>query len=348
MILYSEDYWRDIAKVVEFVPNKNNLFNHSILITGANGMICSTVVELLHWMNHYLNANIHIFLAGRNEERMRKRFPFMNNDLHYSFIPYEATSSKKINVKADYIIHGASNADPHSFSEQPVETMLANFIGLNSLLVSAIENKSKRVLLVSSSEVYGKKEEKRPYNENDYGFVNILNPRACYPSSKRAAETLCAAYMEEYDLNFVTVRPGHIYGPSILDSDSRASAQFSRNAKMGIDIILKSAGSQLRSYCYTMDCASAILSVLINGKCGEAYNISNPKSIVSIREMAMALANAGHVKIVFEKASEIEQKSYNLMDNSSLESLKLERLGWKAVFNIKDGAENTLKYLQIR
>ena len=270
MVLYSDSYWQDAAEVVGVIPNKSDLFNRTILITGSTGMICSAVVDLLHWMNCHLDANIHIILAGRSEERTRKRFPFMDGNMHISFLPYDATSSEKINIKADYIIHGASNADPASFTKQPVETMLANIVGLNALLLSAVENKSKRVLLISSSEVYGRKEECRPYEENDYGFVDILNPRASYPSSKRAAETLCAAYKEEHGLDFVVIRPGHIYGPSITKTDSRASAQFTRNAKAGKDIVMKSAGAQLRSYCYTLDCASAILTVLINGYSGEA------------------------------------------------------------------------------
>ena len=202
MVLYSDSYWQDAAEVVGVIPSKSDLFNRTILITGATGMICSAVVDLLHWMNCHLDANIHIILAGRSEERTRNRFPFMAGNTHISFLPYDATSSDRINIKADYIIHGASNADPASFTKQPVETMLANIVGLNALLLSAVENKSKRVLLISSSEVYGRKEECRPYEENDYGFVDILNPRASYPSSKRAAETLCAAYKEEHGLDF--------------------------------------------------------------------------------------------------------------------------------------------------
>lgn len=346
MVIYSDSYWQDAAEVVGVIPSKKDLYNRSILITGATGMICSAVVDLLHWMNCHLDANIHIILAGRSEKRTRKRFPFMEGNTHMSFIPYDATSSEEINIKADYIIHGASNADPASFTKQPVETMLANVIGLNTLLLSAVENRSKRVLLISSSEVYGRKEERRPFEENDYGFVDILNPRASYPSSKRAAETLCAAYKEEHGLDFVVIRPGHIYGPSITKTDSRASAQFTRNAKAGKDIIMKSAGTQLRSYCYTLDCASAILTALINGNSGEAYNISSSELVCSIRDIAEALAKAGNVNVVFENASEAEKKGFNLMDNSSLDGAKLESLGWSTLFNIAKGTNSTLLYYE--
>ena len=344
MINYCKEYWLDVQLVSKQIPNIKNLFGSTILITGATGMICSVVAEVLFYLNKEKSANIQIVLAGRNKDRMKERFYCFEEGKDYIFVQYDATSDIPLKIKADYIIHGASNADPSKFAKEPVETMLANIIGLNTLLKSATDNNTKRLLYISSSEVYGRKEEKRPYKEDDYGYVDILNPRASYPSSKRAAETLCSAYSTEYGLDTVIVRPGHIYGPTITDSDSRASAQFTRKAKGGEDIVMKSAGSQLRSYCYTLDCASAILTVLINGKSEEAYNISNPYSIVTIREMAEAFAKSGNVNIVFENPSDIEQKSFNLMDNSSLESHKLESLGWEAKYDINRGARHTLRF----
>lgn len=119
--------------------------------------------------------------------------------------------------------------------------------------------------------------------------MDILNQRASYPSAKRASETLCIAYGIEYGVDTVIVRPGHIYGPSITESDSRASAQFTRNVVAGKDIVMKSAGTQVRSYCYTLDCASAVLTVLLNGQTGNAYNISNKNSICTISDIAQFL-----------------------------------------------------------
>lgn len=344
MVNYNEDYWQDVELAAQQIPNLKNLYGSTILITGATGMICSAVVEVLFFLNREKSANIQIILAGRDKDRTKIRFYCFEEGKDYTFIQYDATSDNPLNIKADYIIHGASNADPGKFAKEPVETMLANIIGLNTLLKSATSNNAKRLLYISSSEVYGRKEERRPYKEEDYGFVDILNPRASYPSSKRAAETLCAAYSAEYGLDTVIVRPGHIYGPTITDSDSRASAQFTRKAKAGENIVMKSAGTQLRSYCYTLDCASAILTVLINGKKGEAYNISNPLSVVTIREMAEALAKAGNVNIVFENPSDAEQNSFNLMDNSSLDSTKIESIGWHAISDIFRGAQKTLNY----
>lgn len=346
MVIYDKSYREEVQKVISVIPDITKLFGKSIMITGATGMICSAVTELLFGLNKESNANIRIILAGRNQERMQQRFYCFKEGQDYSFLEYDATKEVGISLSPDYIIHGASPADPASFINHPVETMFANLIGLKSLLDVAKSNSKTRLLYISSSEVYGKKEENRPYHETDYGYVDILNPRACYPSSKRTAETMCAAYHEEYGVDFVVVRPGHIYGPSITDSDSRASAQFTRKAKAGENIVLKSAGTQLRSYTYTLDCASAILTVLVKGECGEAYNISNPHSIVTIRELAECMAKTAGVKVVYEQASDQELKSYNMMDNSSLESAKLENLGWKGLFDLNKGIESTLSFIK--
>lgn len=345
-MIYSDLYINDIAKSMEQVPNLLLLYGRSVLITGATGLIGSCVVDSLFYLNKYKKADISIIIAARNRERVMQRFAPFQIYKDYSFLPYDAASTESLSVKADYIIHAASPADPKGITSAPVETILANIIGLHSLLQSADKNHLKRFLFVSSSEVYGRKESSEPYKESDYGFIDLLNPRASYPNAKRATESLCVSYIHEYNLDGVIVRPGHIYGPTVTANDSRASSQFPRDLIAGKDIVMKSAGTQLRSYCYVTDCASAIICVLLNGVKGEAYNISNREAIVSIRQMAEAFALACGKKVVFEQASTQEKATFNLMDNSSLNAEKLEALGWRGCFDMKTGAEHTLEVLE--
>lgn len=344
-VIYSSEYWFDVKRVADVIPNLNQLKNKKLLITGATGMICSAVFEILIYLNRNYHFNISITLAGRSRERIKDRFKLLNENEDYRFTFYDATSySFDYSEEVDFIIHGASPADPKSYGLYPVETMKSNIIGLDTLLKVSKKNTNCRLLYLSSSEVYGRKEDNDPYKESDYGYVDILNPRACYPSSKRAAETLCASYAYEYGVDSVIARPGHIYGPSILSTDSRASAQFTRSAIADKDIVMKSLGNQLRSYCYTLDCASALICILLNGKNCEAYNISNPDSIVSIREFATTIAETAGCKVVFSAPDVQESKSYNLMDNSSLNSDKLFLLGWRPFFDLQEGVRKTLKY----
>lgn len=344
-VKYSDQYWKDIDTIVKKNPIIKQIKNKKILITGATGMVCSSVVDVLLYLNKYKGYNVRLTLAGRNAARVKARFKKFDVDVDYYFIQFDATKDIKLNLEVDYIIHGASNANPVAYSKEPVETALGNIIGTNALLRFSAQNKVKNFLFLSSSEVYGKKKENQPYRECDYGFIDILNYRSAYPNAKRLAETLCIAYQKEFEVKTSIVRLGHIYGPTISATDSRASAIFTREAVAGNDIVMKSSGNQLRSYCYTLDCASAMLTVLIIGKAGEAYNVSNSSSVVTIREMAEELAKVGGVNIIYQNASEQEKKSYNLMLNSALDSTKLENLGWNACFNLHDGVKATVNLL---
>lgn len=343
---YCQKYIDELRAVTGIIPDFEKLRGKSILVTGCNGLICSAVCDILIFANIFMNMDIHLFLASRSAESTERRFGKYFREKWLEYVPYDAVQPVNFDFRVDYIIHGASNAHPDAYSREPVETLLANVRGVEELLKFAVKFGTERLLYISSSEVYGRKDDPRPYKENDYGYLDILNPRACYPSGKRSAETLCMAYQAEYGMETVIVRPGHIYGATMTEHDTRATAQFARDVLCGRDIVMKSAGTQLRSYCYVADCASAIITVLLNGDAGEAYNISNRNSVVSIRQIAEEFANAGNCNVVFESATDREQKSYNLMDNSSLDSEKLESLGWRALFDCKSGVGNMIEIMK--
>lgn len=336
-ILSCELYLQDIIKTRKAIVNIEKLRNKKILVTGATGLVCSTIVDILIC----LNFNIEIYVAGRNETAFNERFGDK-----VKFIQYDATKEFLFAEDVDYIIHGASNASPNLYLEQPVETMKANIVGVDNLLTFARKFNVKKFVFISSSEVYGKNSDLEPFKENHYGYIDILNPRSSYAVSKRAAETMCSSYLFEYGVDYNIVRLGHIYGPTMSINDKRVSSDFAMKAAMGENIVLKSTGEQIRSYCYCVDCASAILSVMLNGKCGEAYNISNKHSIVSIRRMAEYYARFGKVKLIIDIPTVEERKAFNPMDNSSLNSEKLEELGWSSQFNVEEGFEHTVKILK--
>ena len=342
---YTERYYQDLDAVWQSIPDRERLSGKTAVITGATGLIGSSAADLLLRANEACSTGIRLIFAGRSEERVKERFLPYQPDRDFSFLPYDSEKPKELTLTADYIIHAAASANPSDYACFPVNIMLTNFIGLNTLLRSAAEHPGTRVLYISSSEVYGMHESTEPFSEDDFGPIDILNPRSCYPSSKRCAETLCAAYRAQYHVDTVIVRPGHIYGPMSPASDSKAAAQFARCAAAGKDIVMKSAGSQIRSYCYALDCASALLTVLIRGRSGEAYNISNPASIVTVRELAEAFAAAAGKRVVYEDPTAAEKAGFTAMTNSSLNSKKLEALGWKGLFDLQRGVESTMARL---
>ena len=178
-----------------------------------------------------------------------------------------------------------------------------------------------------------------------YGKVDIDNIRSSYPIAKRASELLCKAYCTEYNVNSVIARPGHIYGPSAKRNDKRISSDFAYKAANGENLVMKSDGSQKRSYCYSIDCAIQILTVLQAGKCGEAYNIGHDE-VTTIRKMAEITAKAGYVKLLMELPSDIEEKSFNPMNNSALDNSKIKKLGYRDTFTVEEGLTHTVEILK--
>ena len=342
---YISTYIDDLKQAQNAIPNLRKIYGSNILVTGATGLVCSAIVDFLLILNDTVNAGIKIFMAARSEEKAKIRFGDKMERADVIFVAYDALKEINWEYNLYYIIHGASPANPALYVKQPVETMLANIDGLNHILDFAKIYKSRRVLFVSSSEVYGQKDNSAPYGENDYGYVDITNPRACYPCAKRACETLSVAYYDEYGVDSVTVRLGHVYGPTATKSDTRASSQFFYDVIDGHDIVMKSSGLQRRSYCYVVDCVSAILTVLMEGEAATAYNVSNSKSVVTIRELAEMIALASDKKIIYENPSDVEVKGYNLMNNSSLDSTRIEKLGWKGQFDLRTGVTHTLQIL---
>lgn len=346
-ILLSKTWNNDLDEELAILPELSLLSGKSILVTGATGLICSAVVDLLIRYNETNNADINIVLAGRSIDRLKKRFYPFADDKHIKFVLYDATNINDSNdFYADYIIHGASNASPNKIVKEPVETMLSNLFGLNKLLEQARIHNSKRLLFVSSSEIYGNKENNLPFQENEYGYIDLLNPRNSYSVGKRAAETLCAAYNAEYGVDYVIVRPGHIYGPTAVATDNRVSSAWAFAAANGENIVMKSDGAQVRSYCYCLDCATAILKALLSGESCSVYNISNPQSIISIKELAVLISQSAHVRLEMDIPSESEKRSFNPMTNSSLDASHLIGLGWKGLFDAKSGVSHTIQIIK--
>lgn len=333
---YTGRYRDDVKKSVQECAELG-LTGATVLITGATGLIGSCVADLL------IECGASVFVAGRDEHRMHVRF--RDHHKFVGFVQFDAIDPRPIERAFDYIVHCAGLAHPIAYAAEPVETILTTLRGTVALL-DHVRAHGGRLIYISSSEVYGTRLGMVPYSESDYARVDPLDSRSCYPESKRCAENLCASYLSEYGIDFVVARPGHIYGPTITLSDSRAHAQFAKLAAAGEDIVMKSSGEQLRSYVHTIDCATAVAQIMVNGTSGEAYNVSSDQSFVSVRQMAEAFATAGGVRIVLEKPTAREAAGYNRMSCSALDGSRLEALGWAPSYNMLDGAKETVEVLR--
>ena len=336
-LIESELYKTDLEKVIQNI-DLGELDCKSIFITGGLGLICSAIIDLL-----LSYENVEIYVGARDENRFQERFKKCES-IH--FVQYDALSKKlDLSFEPDYIIHGAGLASPELYTSMPVETVLSNFDGLHLLLEYAKNNDVKKLLYISSSEVYGKKKNFDPFFEGQYGEIDIDNIRSSYAIAKRASEMLCKAYWHEFGVHSVIVRPGHIYGPSAKNSDKRISSDFAFKAAHGEILEMKSSGMQQRSYCYSLDCAAQVLTVLLKGKNGQAYNVGHDE-VTTIREMASILAKAGNVELTVTEPTESEFIAFNPMNNSSLDNKKIKELGYKDTFTVAEGLTHTVQILK--
>ncbi len=317
----------------------DDLAGKTVAVTGATGLVGSYLLRALDAIDRAHSLKLRLIALCRKPEAARERLSGMEN---LSILPYDACAPLDADFRADYVVHAASNAHPLAFSTDPVGTMQANLLGTMQLL-ERVRATGGRLLFLSTGEIYGENPALASFDEHSFGSVDPMRFRACYPESKRAAETLCASYVQQYSVDALVARLTYTYGPTITKENSRADAQFLRCALEGRDIVLKSPGSQVRSYCYAADSASALLTLLLKGASGEAYNVANPDCSVSIREYAQTLADLAGVQLVFDLPPEAERAGYSAVTRAVLDPGKLMGLGWRAAYDLRMGLAHTLE-----
>lgn len=318
------------------------IHGQNILVTGASGLIGFQLIEFLMTQTC---TNFNVYVACRNTRRARKVFGEYLSKPNFKILQYDVNVPLDGDVCFHYIIHAASNASPNYFVNNPVDVMLSNIDGVKNLLDYGKSHEMKRFLYVSTGEVYGNGDIER-WHENESGMIDSMKIRACYPMSKRAAETLCVAYANQFGLDVVVARPCHTYGANFTDSDNRAYAQFLRKAINHENIVLKSKGEQYRSWIYVKDCAFAILTILFRGQNGEAYNVADEHSCVTIHELAELIAKQSGVNVIFEIPTNEESKGFSFIKNALFDTSKLQALGWQPQYNLERGISESIKLLQ--
>lgn len=350
MKLYNNEiYQHDIESVANF-EELNKLTGSKFLITGATGMIASVIIDILMYYNNTIidsSKGIQIIAISRNEAKARERFAAYWDSGFFTYLSQDISQSLPELGDVDYILHAASNTHPRVYATDPIGTITANVTGTYELLSYAAEHHCRRFLCFSSVEIYGEnRKDVDKFDESYLGYIDCNTVRAGYPESKRLSESLCNAFAAQKGQDFVIGRFSRVYGPTMGQEDSKAIAQFIRRAAAGEDIVLKSEGNQLYSYTYVVDAAAAALYLLLYGKSGEAYNVADEKSEITLKELAQILADAAGSKVIFELPDAVERAGYSTATKALLDTGKITALGWRASTPIKEGLEKTVRILR--
>ena len=350
MDLYANNlYMEDVHYVSGLDLPWDKLKDKSIMLSGATGMIGSFFVDVILEKNITDGLNCTVYALGRNIEKAKERFHKFADYPQLVFISYDVKLpfTRDDLETVDFILHLASNTHPMQYSTDPIGTITTNIIGVQNLLDFAVAHHASRFAFTSSNEVYGENRgDAEFFDENYCGYINSNTMRAGYPESKRCGEALCQAYKAQKGLDVVIPRPTRSYGPTMLMSDTKAISQFIKKGIAGEDIVLKSAGTQFYSYTYVADAVAGLLTILLKGVSGEAYNIAEEHSDIMLKDLAAIIAGFNGKKVVFEIPDAVEAAGYSKATKARLDGHKLQTLGWKPKYDIKSGMERTIKILE--
>lgn len=345
-LLSNEIYKQDIQRVARIPIEWGRLQNAVFLISGATGMVGKFLIDVLLFGKPDLNVKV--IALVRNEERARARFSHYLKNQKNKLRILSADVNVEIPVideKLDYVIHAASQTHPRAYAAEPIQTLMTNVVGTDHMLRCALTNRMKRFLFLSSVEIYGENRgDVEKFREDYCGYIDCNTLRSGYPEGKRAGEALCQAYIHEKKADIVISRLSRVYGPTMLPSDTKAISQFIKNGIHSENVVLKSEGKQLYSYSYVADAVSGLLYCLLEGKTGEAYNVSGEE--ITLAELADMIAKYIGTKVIFELPDAAELAGYSKATKAVLETGKLQELGWEPKYTMCEGLAHTVRVLK--
>lgn len=335
----------DMKNIHISLKNPERLRHSSFYITGASGMLASYFTYYLVYLNEVHDYGIKIYAGVRSMDKARKRFgSYMNKD-YFTVITDDVIHEVPLSFGVDYVIHAASPASPQYYGHMPVETILPNVVGTYHLLEYAKTFGVKAFLFFSSGSVYGSLNV--PAREDISGTMDFLDSGNSYGEAKRCGEALCHAYYSEYGVPAKSVRIYHSYGPTMdIEHDKRAFSEFVKNIIDGEDIVLMSDGSAKRAFCYISDAVSAMMTVLLDGSDGEAYNLCNAREWLSVRELAELLAGLypeKGLKVIYRKRDESGYKLSPEHSDYPADVRKITALGWTPAISAEKGFRRTIE-----
>jgi len=308
----------------------------NILITGGAGFIGSHLVKL------HLNKGDNVFVVdnlitgniNNLNDTHKEKLTFINKDV--------VTYNLKDLPSIDFSYALASPASPIQYKKYKIETMLANSLGTYHLLELLKNRGCKRMVLASTSEVYGDPLE-HPQKETYFGNVNPIGERSCYDEAKRYAEALAMSYFQSFNLDIRIARIFNTYGPNMELNDGRVVSNFIIQALKNDDITIYGNGLQTRSFCYVSDLVTGLYKLqTTQNLSGQAINLGNPEE-KTVSELALLIKN------LTNSSSKI---TYNEIGGDDPKKRKpditkaTEKLNFQPIVSLNEGLAKTIPYFK--
>ncbi len=315
----------------------DKLNDKTVFITGATGLIGSNIIIYLVEIAKQEHIKINIVAFVRDMEKAMDKFSVLDYSL-LKFVVGDICENVIYDGNVDYIIHAASETSSKSFVDLPVETIKTSVLGTIQILDFAKTKNIDSFVYLSSMEVYGNPQEDKKIYEHQVSNLDILELRSSYPASKRMCENLCIAYFNEFSIPAKIIRLTQTFGKGVNYNDGRVFAEFARCIVENKNIILHTSGESKRSYLDITDAVRAILTVLVKGANGMAYNAANEETYCSIYQMASMVVNnfSNGSLLVKKEFGDISKYGYNSSMKMNLDTTKLKLLGWKPSKNLHD------------
>lgn len=301
------------------------------LVTGGLGFIGS------HLVNKLISNNEKVICLDNFETGSTKNIKGIENHPHFKLIKHDVINP--MDLRVDRIWHLACPASPRKYLKNPIKTLRTNFLGTYNVLSLARETNAK-VLLASSSEIYGNSVE-HPQSEDYFGNVNPLSRRSCYEEGKRISETLFYNFNSMYGIDIAIARIFNTYGAGMLKDDGRVINNFIHQALDNKPITIYGNGDQTRTFCYIDDLINGLLLQMES-------NYKNPINLGGNQEVKILNV----AKIIRDKIN----PKLNIMFSDLPEDDPLKRkpnletakniLNWKALVNLNDGINITIDKLK--
>ena len=323
----------DFKQITERSLPWEELRNKTFLITGATGLIGSLLTKFLLYANRKMDLNTKILAVVRNTKKAEKIFEGERTEALSYVVADLAKEGVSFEGTCDYMIHTAAVTASKVMVSDPVGTIRTAIDGTEKMLQLAVEKKVNAFVYISSMEIYGQPQTDKKTTEKDLGYVDSETVRSCYPEGKRMCECLCTAYAAQYGVNVISARLAQTFGAGILPTENRVFAQFARSAMKGENIVLHTTGESEGNYVYT----------------GEAYNIANEESHITIRKMAELVADKiadGKIQAVIDIPEDSAALGYAPPVKMWLDAAKMRALGWKPQVGLVEAYKRMIRWME--